>query len=182
MVGMTIGMLTVAAAMGAIMVSRSLTGTVSEVSQLQQQASYAFRVIGQQIRQSGGRVLKAAESATEFGEFDNNPALLTVSPISGNDTPSNSEFSLSIAYQNSMDKSFPLSSGNPVERALIRNCLGENPGITAAPALVSQFRLTNNQLMCAGGDDIAQSFMSSVNDLQIRNLKKNNNNTHKTVQ
>ena len=182
MIGMTIGMLTVAAAMGAVMVSRSLSGTVSEVSQLQQQAAYAFRVIGQQIRQSGGRVLKPAESATEFGEFDNNPALAAINPISGKDAPSTGEFTLSIAYQNSMDKSYPLSSGSPVARALVRNCLGENPGIAASPALMSQFRITNNQLMCAGADGASQSIISNVNDFHVTYLMQNNNGNEQTFQ
>ena len=39
------------------MVSRGLAGSTSEAAQLQQQASYAFRVIGQQIRQAGSMEL-----------------------------------------------------------------------------------------------------------------------------
>ena len=53
LVGIIIGLLTVAVAMGALMISRSVTGTVSDSSMLQQQASYAFRVIGQQLSQAG---------------------------------------------------------------------------------------------------------------------------------
>ena len=49
MVGITIGLLTVAVATGALMVSRTVSGTVTDASQLQQQASYAFRVLGQQL-------------------------------------------------------------------------------------------------------------------------------------
>lgn len=181
MVGITIGLLTVAVAMGSILVSRSLSGTVSEVSQLQQQASYAFRVIGQQIRQSGGRVLRPASTATEFGEFDNNPGLNGVLPVSGIATPSNNQFILSLAYQNSMDRSFPLVSGNPVERGLVRNCLGENPGVTAAPVLTSQFRVTNNQLVCAGTGN-PQSIISGVTDFQVRYLIQSSTGTTQNFQ
>ncbi len=53
MVGIAIGLMVVAVALGALMASRGITGTVSEATALQQQAAYAFRVIGQQIRQAG---------------------------------------------------------------------------------------------------------------------------------
>ena len=53
MVGITIGLLTIAVAMGALMVSRSVSGTVSDTSGVQQQAAYAMRVIGMQLRQAG---------------------------------------------------------------------------------------------------------------------------------
>ena len=52
MVGITIGLMTIAVATGALMISRSVSGTVTDASQIQQQASYAFRVIGQQLRQT----------------------------------------------------------------------------------------------------------------------------------
>ena len=57
LVGIAIGLLVVAVAMGALMASRGLSGTVSDASTLQQQASYAFRIMGQQIRQAGGLYL-----------------------------------------------------------------------------------------------------------------------------
>lgn len=53
MVGIAIGLLVVAVAMGALMVSRGVSGTVSDASAIQQQAAYAMRVIGQQTRQAG---------------------------------------------------------------------------------------------------------------------------------
>ena len=49
MVGITIGLLTVAVAMGALMVSRGISGTVNDASNIQQQAAYAMRVIGLQV-------------------------------------------------------------------------------------------------------------------------------------
>lgn len=181
MVGIAIGLLTIATALGALMISHSLTGTVNDVSQMQQQASYAFRIIGQQIRQSGGRVLKPAQSSTEFGEFNNPNELRDILPISGNDSPAANDFALSIAYQNSSDKSYPLSQGMPVERALVRNCLGENPGINTAPALTSQFRLTNNELICSGNGN-NQSIISGVSDFRIRYLVQSQSGTTQHLQ
>jgi len=52
-VGIIIGLLVSAVALGALMVSRTVSGTVSSSSDIQQQAAYAMRVIGQQIRQAG---------------------------------------------------------------------------------------------------------------------------------
>ena len=67
MVGITIGLLTVAVAMGALMVSRGISGTVSDASTIQQQAAYAMRVIGLQLRQAGSLRLNLdpGTSATE---------------------------------------------------------------------------------------------------------------------
>ena len=65
MVGISIGLLTVSVALGALMASRGISSTVSEVSQMQQQAAYAFRVIGQQLRQAGSVELNLAYNKTD---------------------------------------------------------------------------------------------------------------------
>jgi len=46
-------MMVIAAAMSALIASRTLTGTTAEFAQLQQQGSYALRVMGMQFRQAG---------------------------------------------------------------------------------------------------------------------------------
>ena len=67
MVGITIGLLTVAVAMGALMVSRGISGTVSDASTIQQQAAYAMRVIGLQLRQAGSLPWCSMASRTTSG-------------------------------------------------------------------------------------------------------------------
>lgn len=57
MVGLAIGLLVVAVAMGALMVSRGISGTVSDASGIQQQGAYILRVVGQQLRQAGSLYL-----------------------------------------------------------------------------------------------------------------------------
>src|SRR5256885_14199587 len=57
MVGVAIGLLVVAVATAALMVSRGVSGTVSDASGIQQQAAYAMRVIGLQLRQAGSLYL-----------------------------------------------------------------------------------------------------------------------------
>nr|WP_257645792.1 hypothetical protein [Ottowia beijingensis] len=53
MVGIALGLMVVAVATVALMSSRSVSGTISDASTMQQQASYAFSVIGRQVRQAG---------------------------------------------------------------------------------------------------------------------------------
>mgnify|MGYP002145104645 CR=1 FL=1 len=57
MVGLAIGLLVVAVAMGALMVSRGISGTVSDASGIQQQGAYILRVVSQQLRQTGSLYL-----------------------------------------------------------------------------------------------------------------------------
>ena len=52
LIGIAIGLLVVAIAMGALMVSYGVKGSVSDASNIQQQAAYAMRVIGGQLRQA----------------------------------------------------------------------------------------------------------------------------------
>ena len=60
LVGLTIGLMTIAVAIGTLMISRQVSGSVSEASQLQQQAAQAFRSIAQQARQAGSLRLNLA--------------------------------------------------------------------------------------------------------------------------
>ncbi|RDD91258.1 hypothetical protein DTW89_18920 [Acidovorax sp. BoFeN1] len=101
LVGITIGLLTVVVGLGAVVVSRSLSGTVSDASRLQQQASYAFRVIGQQLRQTAGLAIDpttGTKANVEFSVFTSAPT----SPISGKESPASSEYKLALAYQSSL--------------------------------------------------------------------------------
>lgn len=184
LVGITIGLLTIAVAMGALMVSRGVTGTVSDASDIQQQASYAFRIMGQQLRQSGSIKLKL--SATKL-EGDITPALvgepvafetdftdgtnaftLATDTLSGLDSPGASEYKLTTGYRNYAEPVYTSAS----EQSMLRNCLGGN----GTPTLIqSQFVLNvaTNELRCngpsAGGNDI-QPIVRNVANFQVRYL------------
>lgn len=175
LVGISIGLLTVAVGLGAIMVSRGVSGTVSDASQLQQQASYAFRVIGQQIKQSGGRPLDPNTDPRDPVVFiPAGVALTSTTPVTGKDSPASTEFNISIRYQNSSE---PVLAANPASAAvsgyLSRDCLGENPGVGTYPLITSQFRrnTASNTLECAGSGG-AQPIISGVTDFQIRYLQQ----------
>lgn len=176
MIGITIGLLTVAVALGALMVSRGVSGTVSDSSQLQQQAAYAFRVISQQLRQAGSLRLNPAPEKTLGGNVTIDIAdpvafetkVLGFDPatdtLSGKDAPGTGEFKLTMGYRNYTESLYTSAT----EQSLQRNCLGE----TNSNALIqSRFVLdtTLNRLRCAGSG-AAEPFAENVANFQVRYL------------
>lgn len=170
---MAIGLLVVATGLGAVLAARSLSGMVSEASALQLQASFAYRIIGQQIRQVGGRMLKPVDDAAELGAFDDNPALTAYVPIQGKAAPGSNQYALELLYQNAADKSFPLRNGKPQLQPLLRNCIGEVADPSSTPVVLSRFRLQGNDLVCAGAG-APQVLISGVADFQVRYLLQAN--------
>ena len=178
MVGITIGLLTVTVALGALMVSRGISGTVSEASQLQQQASYAFRVIGQQLRQAGGRQLdidNATATATSETPLQTRVSGSTESAISGKDEPGKDEYALIVNFQNVSELVTNKDpSKDPELKRQIHDCLGEDPkDPTANPSVTSQFKrdADNNSLFCKGtANDSPQALIENVQDFTVRYL------------
>lgn len=190
MVGIAIGLLVIAVAMGSLMVSRGISGTVSEASTLQQQAAFAFRVIGQQIRQAGSMELSLAPSfiPTTGADYAMSPVAFDPpdpaearpafvrkdSTLKGATTP----LSFTVGYQN-YTETITSSSGN-VTASLLRDCLGQNPAMAASgtlaatPVLTSKFeRNANNELVCVGaGGGSAQAIVGNVTDMQVRYIEQ----------
>ncbi|WP_369642965.1 PilW family protein [Acidovorax sp. A79] len=186
LVGIVIGLLTIAVAMGALMVSRGVSGTVSDASDIQQQASYAFRVMGQQLRQAGSLKLKLSAAKVEG---DSSPTLvgdrvafetdfvatlgdgsifnLAADTLNGKDSPSATEYKLTTGYRNYQESIYTTPRVEPASQAsLQRNCLGEN----GTNALVqSRFVLKNNELHCAGTAN-SQALVRNVANFQVRYL------------
>ena len=181
MVGIAIGLLTIAVAMGALMVSRGVSGTVSDASSIQQQGAFAMRVVGLQLRQTGSLrlnlnpgIVTAAEPylapavfETKSGQFD--PTVPT-GILEGKDSPAATEFKLAVRYSSYTE---PLFVGGTQSQA--RDCLGANPDPTL---LESKFRLENNELVCAGAGSIAaQALVQNVATFQVRYLLQDNTST-----
>lgn len=186
MVGIAIGLLVIAVAMGSLMVSRGISGTVSEAATMQQQASYAFRVIGQQIRQAGSMELNLTPSilSTPGADYAMSPVAFdppdptearpafarASSTLKGATTP----LSFTIGYQN-YTETITAPSGN-ITASLLRDCLGQNPAmaasgtVAATPVLTSKFeRNASNELMCEGaGGGGAQAVVGNVTDMQVK--------------
>lgn len=186
LVGITIGLLTIAVAMGALMVSRGVSGTVSDSTEIQQQASYAFRVIGQQLRQAGSVKLKL--SAAKIIE-DNIPPLpgeavafetdysdgadaftLATHTLSGLDTPSAAEYKLTTGFRNYTEPLYRASAPESVQR----NCLGagETPVLvqSAFVLFVDPADPTRRELRCQGNGGIPQPIVRNVANFQVRYL------------
>ncbi|MBU4424056.1 MAG: PilW family protein [Gammaproteobacteria bacterium] len=187
MVGISIGLLVVAMAMGALMVSRSVSGTVSDASSIQQQAAYAMRVIGLQLRQAGSLRLNldpgtttteatylvpaafetvAVAASNPVYSFDANKPEQT---LSGTTTPE----ILTVGYRRYTEPVFT----NATEQSLARNCLGGPQTASGDQRLESIFQLNANELQCNGNGVGAQPIVQNVANFQVRYLLQDNTTT-----
>ncbi|MFT4195886.1 MAG: PilW family protein [Ottowia sp.] len=191
MVGIAIGLLVVAVATGALMVSRGVSGTVSDASGIQQQAAYALRVIGAQLRQAGSvrldlnptsavtadEKLLAPVAFVKKSESTSAPAFTfdlaqPASLFSGTDGTSTTSATLTVGF--ARDPQDVFTDTNAV--TLARNCRGgpsdTSSDTTSSHQLVaSVFQMDgNNQLTCTGNGLDAQPIIQNVANFQVRYL------------
>jgi type IV pilus assembly protein PilW len=171
----------IAVALGALMVSRGVSTTVSDASQLQQQASYAFRVIGQQIRQAGALQLNLNDTAAVTAgvvpavvQPDDRVAFMlagydlaapAAQAVNGTDGPPSR---LTVGYPNFVERT--VAGG---ANTLFRDCLGQGGDAAAAPFLTSVFSFDNTkkELTCIGATGgAAQPVIRNVADFQVNYL------------
>ena len=176
MIGITIGLVTIAVAIGSLGISRGISGSVSDASQMQQQAAYLFRVIGQQARQAGsirlnlafGQNAPATIDAADLVAFETTFDRVNTT-VSGTDAPGANEYQLSLGYQNYTESTF----AGATDASFFRDCLGQQP---SAAIVESGFRFvrpagaTSGELSCAGANDVAQPMLNNVADFQVRYL------------
>lgn len=171
MVGIVIGLLVVAVAMGALMVSRNVSGTISDASDIQQQAAYAIRTIGQQLRQAGSLYLNLDPNRPSGSPPAEDKTLAASTPVafettasaeaSGNDfDPATSTLNgtaspvtLTIGYRRYKDSVYGRATG----QTLSLNCLGGPSDDPASPRKDDQrvesifwFDAAKNTLKCEG--------------------------------
>ena len=168
MVGIAIGLLVVAVATSALMVSRGISGTVSDASGLHQQAAHAMRVIGQQVRQAGSLYLNLNPTGAATNDPAAPVALEVVSP--GADPSANTSFNptkdtlatqqtsdgrtiLGVGYRHYPE---PLFDGTTI--SLARNCIGEQGGAgTNDKRIESIFMLDNDGNLRCGDNPNSKS-------------------------
>lgn len=193
MVGIAIGLIVVAVALGALMASRGISGTVSEATSLQQQASYAFRVIGQQIRQAGSLELSLSPSIAPAASTTNaamTPVAFDPPDPTGTRPPfsrasstlvADTTPSFTVGYQNYTETvTPPPPASTPVASSLLRDCLGQNPALVASgsvdttPVLRSKFQrnTSTNELVCLGAGGTSQPIIGNVTDMQVRYVQQ----------
>lgn len=183
LVGITIGLLTVAVGLGAVVMSRGVSGTVSEASQMQQQAAHAFRIIGQQIRQAGSirqEVVStpAAPASGSSETIDNswlkytfdNPSRVfdrNTQTVLGSDGAASTDYKLTLGYQNYVEPMGPASAAS--DSSPFRDCLGQTPNINVVR---SKFQLVGDELRCAGDTGSPQPIIKGVVDFTVTYLSQ----------
>ncbi len=178
LVGITIGLMTIAAATGAVIVSRGLSGTVSDASQLQQQASLAFRVLGQQIRQAGSIQLNLAAKKSATDPIDPRdvvafPSLSDFPTLSGKDNPSTGEYKLTVGHQNYTESLLPTGAQTSPFRDCVGAQMAPDAGTPSSLIVQSNFVLENSELKCKGYG-APQPIIRNVADFQVTYLKQAN--------
>lgn len=166
MVGMAVGLLVIAVAMGALMVSRGVSGTVSDASSIQQQGAYVLRVIGQQLRQTGslylnpdpvgngtgGEVLSAVAFETRADKVGNGNSFTQDAALKGGvDT-------VTTGFRRYADAVFIVDGKDATETTpavsgidyMARNCLGVPKNDSTDQLVESIFTFANNTLRCQG--------------------------------
>lgn len=179
LVGVAIGLLVVAVATGALMVSRGLSGTVSDASGIQQQAAYAMRVMGQQLRQAGSLYLNPAPvtgavatdplSAVAFETdaiISSGVSFKQDTAIKGDDTAK----SLTSTYRRYKDAVFAAAT----PQSMARNCLGgpDDKGANIDEAIENIFQLNGSQLECGGNGAAAQAIIQNVAQFRVTYLEQ----------
>ena len=172
MVGITIGLLVVTAAIGSLVFTKVASTTVGDSSRLQQEASTAFRIIGDQIRQGGARRIQAPIVGSsrvvfnaDYTGFGVNATTGSMSVISGSDASSAGTDTLQLSRDGEPD-------------LLSTDCLGELPLAASASNLQTQFfRLVNaanvGELRCRGSGATSATavtgfpIVQNVEDFQV---------------
>lgn len=163
MVGIAIGLLVIAVAMGALMVSRGISGTVSDASGIQQQGAYIMRVIGQQLRQTGSLYLNPDPSGTASTDVLSAVVFeIKANAISGNsfaqeETLVGGENTVTTGFRRYQDNVFIAENATDDDIGtdfLARNCVGA-PGNTSTDQRVeSIFTFASDTLRCQGNDTV----------------------------
>lgn len=182
LVGLTIGLLTIAVAVGSLLISRQVANSVSEASQLQQQAADAFRIIGQQVRQAGSVRLNLAFAKDSTQTIDYADPVAFEMPagfdkradtVGGHTAPSASEYSLALAYQNYTEDLV----GSAAAQSQLRDCLGQAPSssiIRSGFVLDKTAGASSGELQCAGSSGQRQALITNVADFKVRFIEQAN--------
>ncbi len=188
LVGIAIGLLVVAVATGALMVSRGVSGTVSDASGIQQQAAYAMRVVGMQVRQAGSLYLNpnptgvpasTAESYMQVVAFETQAEDVPGSPDPTKsfnpqtNTVKADATSLTTGFRRYKDTVKDGSSTK--EQTLARNCLGgpsddakTDPNYLIESAF--KFDSAKFELQCNGNSAGDQPIVQNIAEFQLRYL------------
>lgn len=178
LVGLTIGLAVVGVAVGSMIVSRGVSGTVSDASVIQQQGAHAMRVIGGQMRQAGSLYLNpnptSAASTDPLGAvvFETNaqPASSAMLAFSQDKTIGGGASSVTTTFRRYKDPVYTSSS----PATLVRNCVGSPSDSSGDEAIESLFAFDSatNTLRCSGNGTNAQPIVHNVAQFQLTYLEQ----------
>ena len=154
LVGLTVGLMVIAGALVTLDTARSTSTSISDLSQLQQQGSYALRVLGTQIRQAGS-VEPVQNAHNNLFSFNDARGAATASSkiaaVSGTEGGSARTDTVSVSHQ----QASTASQG--------RDCLGE---LVSGLRAEGTFFVDNNELRCKTTRK-NQALISNVADFQV---------------
>ena len=189
MVGLAIGLLVVAVATAALMGTRSVTGTVSDISGIQQQAAYVMRTFGTQLRQAGSLYLDLGLDADGTGDIDS----ATTFQLRGNSeraiTEDAEETPIKYIVQYTGYEEPTFANAGPISR----HCLGGPESIPAGTtaSIENIFVLDGGVLRCQGRvvhqtggieETIRQPIAQNVAAFQVRYLLQSNDAANPSMQ
>lgn len=153
LVGIAVGLLVIAAALGTLIMSRAASATVSDAAQLQQQASYALRVIGLQLRRAGA-LDPSYDQDRQLFAFENDYTGLSgnQAAVSGSEGASGATDTLVVSTARA-------------DMLTQRDCLGE--GGESGTSIESTFDVAGGNLRCRGSGS-TQPLLANVSDFQVR--------------
>ena len=159
MIGLAVGLLVVAVATVSLLGSRSVTGAVSDISGIQQQAAYVMRSFGTQLRQAGSLYLDLGLDADGKGEITS----ATAFQLRGSTDTAIAENNGSVTIRFTGYEEPTFANAGPISR----NCLGAPGSIPAGTtaSIESIFTLNGTDLRC-NDQPIAQN----VAAFQVRYL------------
>lgn len=145
MIGIAVGLLVVAVATVSLLGTRSVTGAVSDISGIQQQAAYVMRTFGTQLRQAGSLYLDLGLDSDGKGDIASTTAFQlrrNTEQAIGED----SDGKISIQYTGYEEPTF--ADNGPISR----NCLAEPGKGVLGPGEIttveSIFTLSGTELRC----------------------------------
>lgn len=187
LVGLVIGLLTITVALGTLLISRQLAGTVHDAAQLQQQASHALRTLGQQVRQAGSLRLSPAFAGDSAQPVDvGDPVAFEITRELDPHQPTPSIQAVhGAAHAGARADGVALTlvhhndTGHVTDSATaplpLRDCLGQAP---AGSLIRSVFSLhiapgaSSGELHCAGSHGLRQALIANVADFRVRFIQQ----------
>ena len=154
MIAMMLGLMVILAALGTLLMTRSVSSTTDELASMQQDASFAMATLGRLIRQAGSLEPSGGTGSSGYSTVGFNDRVSTV--VSGTNGGSGPD-SLSIGTQSGT------SSGANFD------CLGN---LVSTPEFISTFDVNNNALRCSSsGTGDAQPIIGHSNDIRVMDFQ-----------